>query len=1044
MRLNELTHQLGTFGIPSGRFSMMLFIRATLALVMIGCACPGMSQPAIPEAAWTHLSAAPPANQVNAARWVQPLRGELFRLNRSAMQRTLGNARRGEPATAKNIGTEIKLPMPDGTLARFSVVEAPVMAPELAANFPEIKTYAGQGIDDPSATARLDLTPQGFHAQVLSPRGAVYVDPAYREDPEHHVSYFHRDHPAMSEWRCHADRLGLTKNRGGGGAQDSADPQEIIQSGATLRTYRLAVAATGEYTAFHGGTVALGQAAIVSAINRINGVFETELAVRLILVANNNLLVFTNSATDPYNNADIAVMLGQNQSTLDSVIGSANYDLGHVFSTYGGGLALTPSVCETGYKAQGASGLSSPTGDSFWVEIVAHEMGHQFGANHTFNSETGFCGGGNRTPGTAFEPGSGSTIMAYAGSCFTDDLQSSTEPYFHGGSISEIQSTIASSGGCATNSSTGNTAPTVNAGADYTIPASTPFALTAVASDPNSDPLTFCWEEMDLGPATALSDADNGSSPLFRSFSPTNIPVRYFPKLSTVLANIASNQEKLPTTSRTMTFRVTVRDNRVGGGGVADDEMQVTVVSSAGPFVVTSPNTAVAWSGTRTVTWNVAGTASSPINASGVNILLSTNGGNSFTFLLATNVPNNGSAVVALPDLTSSQARIKVEGTGNIFYDVSDVDFSISSAGSLFELAGTALVSESCLPTNGVVDPYETVTVNWSLSNVGLTPTTNLVATLLTSNGVYYPSAPQNYGAIPPGGTVTRSFTFTPAGACGGSVTGVVQLADNAANLGSVSQVFALGPNQTLVSTQMFINPNVISIPTDGAATPYPSTISVSGVTNPGVNVAVTLNGVTHAYSEDIDVLLVGPNGQNVALMTYAGAGPINANLTFSDSAATPVPFEGTISSGTYLPTDYNGLNFPSPAPTRPYGTMLSSLTSTPNGTWSLYVFDTILDESGTISGGWQLAFMTSNSVVDCCLSFPAPTLAAAAVSNSTVHFNWDTMPGLNYQVQYRTNLALGAWQNFGSPIPGNGTSLGTNDFVAGGPMRFYRVLVSQ
>ena len=999
---------------------------------------------------WTPVPVEP-ASKAGAARWVQPLRGELFRLDHAVIRTNYAKIRTGEPADARSIGTEIDLPMPDGTTARFAIVEAPVMAPELAAKFPEIKTYAGQGIDDPQASVRLDLTPAGFHAQVLSPHGAVYVDPAYRDDADLHVSYYKRDYAkAIDDWNCLAEG-GSTAGKGVGetSAVSSGIEANKVQSGATLRTYRLAVACTGEYAAYFGGTVSAAMAAIVSAVNRVDGVYETELAVRMVLVGNNNLIVYTNASTEPYSNNNGSKMLGQNQTTLDSVIGSANYDIGHVFSTGGGGIALLGCVCVSGEKAEGVTGSSAPTGDAFWIDYVAHEMGHQFGANHTFNSSNGSCGGGNRNASTAYEPGSGLTIMAYAGICSPDNLQLHSDPFFHGISIDEIQAytTTGSGSSCAVPTATGNSAPTVSAGANYTIPASTPFVLTATGSDPNGDTLTYSWEEMDLGASTALTTPDNGASPLFRPFMPSNSPVRYFPKLSSVLANTNWNQEILPTTSRTMKFRVTARDNRVGGGGVADAQMTVTSVSGTGPFVVTSPNTATNWSGARTVTWNVAGTTNAPISASGVNIFLSTNSGLTFPFLLATNMPNTGAATVVLPNLNSTHARIMVQGAGNIFFDINNVDFTVipGSAAPLILSTGTSLANESCAPTNGVIDPYETVTVNWTLANFGSSPTTNLIATLLATNGVYYPSTPVTYGVIGAGSNVTRPFSFVPAGTCGGSVTGVVQLADGAANMGTVSSVFNLGLVQTTVTTQIFNNAGSITINDNTSASPYPSTIAVSGVSTPVTKVTATINGWTHTYPSDVSMLLVGPGGQKVKLIGYTGGGSAISGITVTldDSASATLP-SSAIASGTYLPTDLSSSQvFNSPAPASPYGSTLAPLAATPNGTWLLYVEDFAAVDSGSISGGWSLKFLTTTYTTNCCSTFPQPTLTRTTYSNNVASFNWNSLPGPHYQVQFRTNLSTGSWQNLGSPIPGTNTMMDITDNTSNSPVRFYRVFVS-
>lgn len=611
-------------------------------------------------------------------RYIKPQVYKTYKLNLNSLTSILSNVPMEFSPEANRKDKIIHIPMPDGTFQKFYFVESPVMAPELQSKYPETRTYLGYGIDDEYATVRFDYTPHGFHAMILSPYGRVFVDPYSKGDVEHYVSYYSRDyHNPNKLGHCELDTPEDRVNE----MKYLLTNTEVPKIGPQLRRYRLAQACTGEYSTFHGGTVPLVQAAIVTTINRVVGVYEREVGIRMVLVPNNDTLIFLNAATDPYTNNNGVTMLSQNQTTCDTRIGSANYDIGHVFSTGGGGVATLACVCVNGSKARGVTGSPQPIGDPFDIDYVAHEMGHQFGANHTFNSVTGSCGGGNRVASKAYEPGSGSTIMAYAGICGSDDLQPNSDPYFHTASYDEIVTFTNNGTGnsCAVILNTGNSAPVASVPTGgFTIPRSTPFALTGSATDPNGDPLTYDWQQFDLGPAGTWNNP-SGNAPIFRVWNPSTSPTRTFPRLQNLLNNTTPIGEVLPTYSRTLTFRMVVRDNKAGGGGVNYAQIQFQVDGNSGPFQVTYPNTNLTLQGysSQTITWDVANTNLAPVNCSQVSILLSLDGGNTYPIVLANNTPNDGSETVILPPNQTTQARVRVQAVGNIFFDISNTNFSI-------------------------------------------------------------------------------------------------------------------------------------------------------------------------------------------------------------------------------------------------------------------------------------------------------------------------------------------------------------------------------
>ncbi|WP_442509253.1 di-heme-cytochrome C peroxidase [Novipirellula sp. SH528] len=656
-------------------------LTSILWLLLVASPSIAQNQQSSPEGLWRTV----PAVDVAGLQMARAVDGEegyfpntyrLFELTPNILTRLTDKAppeieiRANAERAADN---QITLPMPNGTFRRFTLIESPVMSEELARKFPNIQSYRGHSIDDAMLSMRMDVSPAGLHAQILGPGGTTIINPTNVEN--RYVTFSKRFNGARSQpFQCSVD--GRTPEGMARGATSMALP-----SGDLLRSYRLAVACTGEYAQKFGGSVENAMAAINTTVNRVTGIYEREAAIRLVLVDNNDQLIHTDSQNDPFNNDDANALITQSQRVIDRIIGDANYDVGHTFSTGAGGLAGLGVVGVRGQKARGVTGRDNPVGDPFDVDYVAHELGHQFGGDHTFNGKAGFCSGGNRNAATAVEPGSGSTIQAYAGICQSDDLQRNSDPFFHAISLSQIIAhTTLGAGNVVTPQPTGNTIPFVDAGSSHTIPKQTPFKLTANGGDLDGDRLLYCWEQMDIGPAAALGTPDDGSIPLFRSFNPTTRPWRVFPRWSDVLNQSSSLGEQLPSHSRTMNFRVTVRDNRSGGGGINSDDIAIRVHDQAGPFRVTSPTQSSLDSNLVDVRWDVANTDQAPIHCDTVHIRLSTDGGQTFPELLSNATPNDGHELVAIPSIAVNNLRLMVESSDNVFFAVSPTNFSIQTS----------------------------------------------------------------------------------------------------------------------------------------------------------------------------------------------------------------------------------------------------------------------------------------------------------------------------------------------------------------------------
>ena len=888
-----------------------------------------------PAGLWADIATADIASRNE--RWIEPQKARTVKLDYPGLQALYSRAPMERSAAANQGALTISLPMPSGGFAEFEIVESPIMEAALGAKYPGIKTYAGKGLHDPSALLRMDVTPIGFHAQVLTPNGDFYIDPFQVSDNDHYVVYFRKDHVDNTKlYQCGThgeDILGIAEN---GLFATQRNP-----AGATLRTYRIAIAATPSFTNSFGGTVANGLSGLVTLVNRVSGVYEREVAIRFVLVANNDLIVYTTANPGPLPNPPTSPS-PLIQTTINNAIGFANYDIGHAVGGSGGGGAVTPlgNVCGT-QKARGFTALNPPRGDVFDVDFVAHELGHQLGGSHTW---FGCGGGGQWTQTSAMEPGSGTTIMAYAGIC-ADNLLPNSDAYFHARSFTQIFQ-ITENGGsgngntvCGTVTSTGNTPPSVTAPANFTIPKQTPFQLTAIGSDVNAgDQLSYGWEQVDTGTPSAppSTTGDNGTAPLFRSFNATLSPTRIFPSLRYILDNAnvppagislpPANGNFLPaeilpnpaTGTRVMKFRVTARDNALGGGGLRHAEMQVTAAASAGPFAVGNIRSTPTGGSSLAVTWLVAGTDQAPISTTLVNILLSVDGGHTFTMLSA-NTANDGSQAVTMPNIATNFARIRVEaanGTGispgNTWFDVNDANFSITTVSGT---AVTATTSGALVTSQGAP-----LSASASIANIsGGTPP-------YTASAAIYPAIPEISienlsinGAIVSASARAACQIAAPNAPRFRSYPALLRVSDSAGS--SASTVFNVNVSNNLIPTiGTFTNQSIVrgsSVIAAPSAAPADANgnfveVRVSPATLPGggtiaVNPStgtVTIN--TTAYTT------VGSYLIKVSAFDSCGAGAV-ATLQATVTANDPVLQlnSSTVTSGNAIiePNECNTLN---------------------------------------------------------------------------------------------------------------------------------------
>jgi len=622
---------------------------------------------------------------------------ETVAINLEQLSLTLLNAPNEFSQEAATQQTFINLPLPFGVQQTFSAQESSVLDKNLAVIYPEIKSYILFDTEG-NTSGRMSVTPKGVSYSIFTENGLAFLE-NFKDESENIAHKVYYGDLRGEDFGCST----VIENRFAQSNIATKSSFNNVSTGGTLRTYRIAIASSGEFTAGNGNSAASVNAVFNEKLNQLNAIFEKELTMRFVLAAGNDNLIFFNAATD---GLEVSDRIGSAQTVISANMPSSNYDIGHVFyeidlCDLGGtcmcnancsstsGVATLGSACQS-FKARGWTGATSTASDDLFLGTFAHEIGHQFGAHHSYYGTEANCF--QRSAGNGYEPGSGNSLMSYEGTCGSQNITPEVSTfYFHIHSIIQMLNHANGAGNCFTGTATGNTPPVATAPADVTIPHGTPFTITGSATDGDGDNLTYIWEQYDTDNSSGGAPnaaATSTTAPLFRSFDPSsNGYIRTFPQMSDILNNTQTQGEILPQVARTMHFRLTARDNNASGGGLHCDEVAITVDDSGIPFAVTLPTSANSYTAngnnTMTVDWNVGATASAPISCSTVDIELSTDGGNSYPIILATGVINDGTESIVLPAglPNTSAARIKVSCTngGVQFFDISDGDFTISS-----------------------------------------------------------------------------------------------------------------------------------------------------------------------------------------------------------------------------------------------------------------------------------------------------------------------------------------------------------------------------
>ncbi|SFJ68242.1 zinc-dependent metalloprotease [Myroides guanonis] len=612
--------------------------------------------------------------------------------------------------------SNLSFPNAEGTITEYEIREIPVLSPKLAEKYPNIKSYLGISTQDKNQSIRFSITPFGLHAILYSPDfGINYID-TYSGDQNYFIAYNRSDLNTPNRLNCLVETNDDFFPEIKSNVDLQNDPQNL---NAKHREYRLAMACTIEYANFHiNAANAIGipvtteadkkeivLAAMATTMTRVNFIFERDLGIHMNLVDNNDEIIFIDS--DNFDNNNAYNLIDQSHNVISKIIGTNNFDIGHTVSTGDGGLANLNAPCNNYSKGMGITGSSSPVGDPFDVDFVAHEMGHQFGANHTFNSSCSY----NRNNFTAVEPGSGNSIMGYAGVCSPGptggnvNVQNNSTPFFNSISIAEINNFVNIGGNCSQNTPITIPAPVANAGGNRVLPVATPFFLKGIIpNNTDTSTYTYNWEQIDKEISTQPPTENSINGPNFKFIAPTQSSTRYLPNFKDVIEGTQTMWEVLPIVPRTMNFRMIVRDNNtLEGGQTAFDDITVNFVE-AGPFQITYPdslNIEFEAGTTETILWDVANTDGVELNTSHVNILFSADNGLTFS-TLKTNTANDGKETIEIPNYSTEDAVILIEPTNSSYYTISK-KFKINNGTASIETPDSENLSVYPNPTSDIL-----------------------------------------------------------------------------------------------------------------------------------------------------------------------------------------------------------------------------------------------------------------------------------------------------------------------------------------------------